>query len=904
MSVIKITVDDQNLHITDSPKIAAQGVNENYVEFAFSADWDGFGKTAIFYNESDPETIYTSLVDGNSLALIPHEITASEGRISLGLSGVKDNVVKTSEILTYKIVKGLYVAESSDPSPGIYEQMLSMVGAIQSDQAAFKSEIEESIAEFETEAAEDIAEIGARVDNLLDESRPGSVTTLWTGLINKQGESATLSESVLAFDFLDIYLGGVDTKYIRVPASQTSIQIQAQNMSDDGSNPFLYLWESGVTISGTTVSINKCILWSWLNPGTDSPTVTPDAQNGPDITRIDGVKMSDESPAELLDIRVGVDGTTYASAGAAVRTQVSELKNTLIKLANYDVGEISIENLSNGYISTSGVLTDDGICKTTDFFVFTEGMSAISLLHCATTDASWCAISYYDKDKNFLSRTVYAGSATRTGQACILSPITGAKFARVSYRAYAGWTIQLKYLKSPINRLSPKKIDRIEFVQGGLNGIEYNTYQPQRVATLETARYDKDIVVYLPRGHKMAYRSVVNGAQGFDSGWKFGFMYIPARTDFLMLLAKETEDTNVADVAEFTSGMMICDKYSENPTFVHGSLSSGAYVTNNNRIVNVSYFKFDKMCKITPKSGYSVSITEYRNDEFFYDYYWRDIFYIPAGATFRIVVKKNDESMVQLSDDCFDIELVKEESAYSNLKGVNHRGFWTAPENTLEAFALSKENGFHFVETDIAITSDGVPVLLHDETINRTARNLNYSAISSTINIADITYEDALGYTFNSGLGWYRQYIKIPTLEEFLAYCKLNSLCAYLELKTSASYTDAQIQSMVALVKSYAMWESVTWISFNTALLGKVKNIDASARLGYIVTSFGSSDISIVQGLGNNAFLDAQHEYITDELAQSCMEAGVRLEAWSTSDVKLSELNKYVSRFTNNRWHN
>ncbi|MBQ0070817.1 MAG: hypothetical protein KBS81_03020, partial [Spirochaetales bacterium] len=51
---------------------------------------------------------------------------------------------------------------------------------------------------------------------------------------------------------------------------------------------------------------------------------------------------------------------------------------------------------------------------------------------------------------------------------------------------------------------------------------------------------------------------------------------------------------------------------------------------------------------------------------------------------------------------------------------INHRGYNTvAPENTLSAFRLSKEKGFTQVETDVAFTLDGVPVLLHDSTIDR-----------------------------------------------------------------------------------------------------------------------------------------------------------------------------------------
>ena len=56
------------------------------------------------------------------------------------------------------------------------------------------------------------------------------------------------------------------------------------------------------------------------------------------------------------------------------------------------------------------------------------------------------------------------------------------------------------------------------------------------------------------------------------------------------------------------------------------------------------------------------------------------------------------------------------------VRAVNHRGFnKVAPENTISAYRLSKENGFLFVECDVSFTSDNVPVLLHDDTINRTS---------------------------------------------------------------------------------------------------------------------------------------------------------------------------------------
>ena len=82
------------------------------------------------------------------------------------------------------------------------------------------------------------------------------------------------------------------------------------------------------------------------------------------------------------------------------------------------------------------------------------------------------------------------------------------------------------------------------------------------------------------------------------------------------------------------------------------------------------------------------------------------------------------------------------------VRSINHRGWYSAPENTIPAYKASKQNGFSIVECDVRFTSDGIPVLLHDATINRTARNADGTTISETISIGSITYSEALEYDF------------------------------------------------------------------------------------------------------------------------------------------------------------
>jgi glycerophosphoryl diester phosphodiesterase len=54
-------------------------------------------------------------------------------------------------------------------------------------------------------------------------------------------------------------------------------------------------------------------------------------------------------------------------------------------------------------------------------------------------------------------------------------------------------------------------------------------------------------------------------------------------------------------------------------------------------------------------------------------------------------------------------------------KVIGHRGAAAyAPENTLASFREARRRGATWVETDVVLTADGVPVLMHDDSLKRT----------------------------------------------------------------------------------------------------------------------------------------------------------------------------------------
>jgi glycerophosphoryl diester phosphodiesterase len=101
-------------------------------------------------------------------------------------------------------------------------------------------------------------------------------------------------------------------------------------------------------------------------------------------------------------------------------------------------------------------------------------------------------------------------------------------------------------------------------------------------------------------------------------------------------------------------------------------------------------------------------------------------------------------------------------------KVIGHRGACAyAPENTLESIRTAAELGCTWVEFDVQITKDGVPVLIKDETLDRTTNGHG--------NVIDHTLADLNDLECGSWFGGSFGDIKIPTLEEAIdVLCEQN----------------------------------------------------------------------------------------------------------------------------------
>ena len=254
------------------------------------------------------------------------------------------------------------------------------------------------------------------------------------------------------------------------------------------------------------------------------------------------------------------------------------------------------------------------------------------------------------------------------------------------------------------------------------------------------------------------------------------------------------------------------------------------------------------------------------------------------------------QSMYASGSDIADLDAYIKDSFFMTL---NHRGFSAiAPENTLPAFALSKKNGFKWVEGDLDWTSDNVPVILHDPTINRTARNLDGSAISSTINIADITYEEALDYDFGIWKNPIYAGTKIPTLQQYLLLCKQLSLNCAIDIKTQL--TSAQIEIIEKAVKAVGMGENVAFLSSYWNNLDALGDLFPKALLDYGILVYSATDeqvqtaVTVCTSLKtdiNKVTFSIYHTALTQTQYDTLTDAGINILVWKDSgDFTKSEV--------------
>lgn len=145
-----------------------------------------------------------------------------------------------------------------------------------------------------------------------------------------------------------------------------------------------------------------------------------------------------------------------------------------------------------------------------------------------------------------------------------------------------------------------------------------------------------------------------------------------------------------------------------------------------------------------------------------------------------------------------------------------HRGYpFKFPENSLKGFQYAIDHGIDGLEFDVHLTKDNVPVIMHDEKIDRTTDGKRL--------IHDYTLKKLQEFHMRDGE-------TIPTLKDLLALAVHRPVHLNLEFKTNKIHYPKIEQIVLDLVKQYDLMYPVIYSSFNLDSLKTAYRIDQNQQ--------------------------------------------------------------------------
>lgn len=221
--------------------------------------------------------------------------------------------------------------------------------------------------------------------------------------------------------------------------------------------------------------------------------------------------------------------------------------------------------------------------------------------------------------------------------------------------------------------------------------------------------------------------------------------------------------------------------------------------------------------------------------------------------------------------------------------GIGHAGNYdVAEENTMESFIAAYNNGCAILELDTGITSDGIPVLLHDNTLNRT------TTYTGSKYIWEMTWAEVQQYNVVNTRTGVNTGKPIPSFEELLSWAQDKDIRFFVEFKWDAHN---MIPNAMALIKKYNMLDRCDFISFysncNNAVLTNTSGMSTSHIFNNNTTDIKGTNATYAQSLlsldywittaqsSKSTLSPPRYTTITRDVMQAATDRGMTVWPWT-----------------------
>ncbi len=202
---------------------------------------------------------------------------------------------------------------------------------------------------------------------------------------------------------------------------------------------------------------------------------------------------------------------------------------------------------------------------------------------------------------------------------------------------------------------------------------------------------------------------------------------------------------------------------------------------------------------------------------------------------------------------------------------VAHRGGGAlAPENTLGAIRLGASMGFKGVEFDVMLAGDGTPVLIHDETVERTTNGRG--------EVPKMTYAELSKLKIEKDE-------RIPTFEQAGQLCRELGVWANVEIKPAKGHERATGLAVARLARE--LWRGAALppvlSSFSIEALEAARDAAPDLPRGYLLSKVPENWRDSMQRLGCVA-VHCNWKEVDRRIIAEIHEAGYAVLLWTVNE--------------------
>ncbi len=209
---------------------------------------------------------------------------------------------------------------------------------------------------------------------------------------------------------------------------------------------------------------------------------------------------------------------------------------------------------------------------------------------------------------------------------------------------------------------------------------------------------------------------------------------------------------------------------------------------------------------------------------------------------------------------------------------IGHRGYSQVnPENSLAALVASGRSGAEYMETDVHTSRDGVPVVMHDQTVDRTT--------PGTGDVATLTGSAIIALEVGS---WFDPVFadqKVPTLQQVLDITKRGRSQLLLEIK--GPETDAEVARMMQMIRDTGVTDRVIVQSFSTDVLVSARKHHPDIRLGLLRSALDADPVAVAKQYDVVAYNPSFGGLrVRPDVVSALHDAGVAVMPWTVDSAR------------------